>query len=293
VSAPVSVVIPTIGRAALLRDCLRSIAAGTVAPAEVVLVDQSGGEAVATLAAEFDLPIERVVSDARNLPLALNLGVRAAQSRLVAVTNDDCTVAPDWLEVAGATVATREDLLVTGRVLPGAGCDGLVPSCKTSERPEEHRGHAEVSLLFAGNMIVHRSQVLALGGFDEAFPRAADDGDFCFRWLRSGRALRYEPAMTVWHADWRSSEEVAALHVRYAFEQGRMYAKHLWMRDRAILPFVIRDAREAVNVTRARLRGRPVAVADWRSGLARGYPAGLLVGLVQAARRRRRDGAPR
>ena len=38
---PVSLVIPTIGRTDLLRACLRSVAAGTALPAEVVLVDRA------------------------------------------------------------------------------------------------------------------------------------------------------------------------------------------------------------------------------------------------------------
>jgi GT2 family glycosyltransferase len=150
-----------------------------------------------------------------------------------------------------------------------------------------------VSLLFPANMVFHRAELMAIGGFDEAFARAAEDGDLCFRWLRSGRALRYEPAMTVWHRDWRSRDEVVALHVRYAFDQGRMYGKHLWRRDWAIAPFVARDVREARRVVRARLRGRPVAAGDWRRGLARGLPAGLAAGFAEQARRSLRDRAPR
>ena len=142
-----------------------------------------------------------------------------------------------------------------------------------------------MSLLFAATMVVHRSELLAIGGFDEAFARAAEDGDLCFRWLRSGRTVRYEPAMTVWHRDWRSRDELRALNVRYAFGQGRMYSKHLWRRDWAITPFVARDARGALALLRTRLRGRPVAAADWRRGLATGLPAGLVVGLAQQARR--------
>jgi GT2 family glycosyltransferase len=281
---PIRLVIPTIGRTEMLRDCLRSVAAGTALPAEVVLVDQSGGDAVASLIADLpSLHIRRVGSDARNIAVACNAGIHAAREAVVAITNDDCTVAPEWVEAGLRTVVSRPELLATGRVMPGGDAD-LVPSCKTSEEPREYRGELEVSLLFAANMVAHRSELLAIGGFDEAFGRAAEDGDLCFRWLRSGRTLRYEPAMTVWHRDWRSPDELLALNVRYAFEQGRMYGKHLWRRDWAIAPFVARDAREALALKRAQLLRQPVAISDWRRGLGRGLPAGLVVGLAQQAR---------
>lgn len=286
---PISVIIPTIGRPELLRDCLRSVAAGRALPAEVVLVDQSGGDAVASLSADLpSLRIRRVASDARNIAVAYNVGLRAAREALVAVTHDDCTVAPDWLEVGVRTVAQRADVLVTGRVVPDGDAD-RIPSCKTSDEAREYRGEPEVSLLFPANMVAHRAELQAIGGFDEAFARAAEDGDLCFRWLRSGRTLRYEPTMAVWHRDWRSPDALLALNVRYAFDQGRMYAKHLWRRDWTIAPFIARDAREALRLMRTQLRGRPVALNDWRRGLARGLPAGLVVGLAQQARRSLRE----
>jgi GT2 family glycosyltransferase len=282
---PISLVIPTIGRTEMLRDCLRSVAAGSALPAEVVLVDQSGGDALESLVADLpSLSVRRVESDARNIAVACNAGIRAAREAVVAITNDDCIVAADWLAVALGTVAARRDLLATGRVMPEGDAD-LVPSCKTSEEPQEYCGELEVSLLFAANMVAHRDELLAIGGFDEAFARAAEDGDLCFRWLRSGRALRYEPAMTVWHRDWRSQDELRALNVRYAFEQGRMYGKHLWRCDWAIAPFVARDAREALVLMRAQVLRRPVATSDWRRGLVRGLPRGVFVGQAQQARR--------
>jgi GT2 family glycosyltransferase len=281
---PVSLVIPTIGRIELLRACLRSVAAGSALPAEVLLVDQSRADAVAALVADLpSLRIRRLTSSAPNICVAYNVGVSAAREAIVASTHDDCTVARDWLEVGVRTVAAREDLLATGRVLPDGNAD-LVPSCKTSGEAREYRGELEVSLLFPANMFLHRSELLAIGGFDEALA-GAEDGDLCFRWLRSGRTLRYEPAMTVWHRDWRSRDELRALNVRYAFDQGRMYGKHLWRRDWAIVPFVARDAREAVRLMRAQVLRRPVAANDWRRGLTRGLPAGLVVGLAQQARR--------
>jgi GT2 family glycosyltransferase len=248
-----------------------------------VLVDQSGGDALGPLVAELPaLRVRRIASRERNIAAAYNAGLRAAGEAVVAVTHDDCTVARDWLEACVRTVARRPELLATGRVMPDGDPD-RVPSCKTSDQPQEYCDELEVSLLFPANMVAHRAELLAIGGFDEAFARAAEDNDLCFRWLRSGRTLRYEPAMTVWHRDWRSGDALRALNVRYAFDQGRMYAKHLWHRDWAIAPFITRDGREAARLLRARLRGRPVAANDWRRGLVRGLPAGLLVGLAQHA----------
>jgi GT2 family glycosyltransferase len=290
---PITLVVPTTGRTELLRACLGSVAAGTALPAEVVLVDQSGGDDAAALVADLPaLRIRRVATGERNIAIAYNAGIRAAREAIVAVTHDDCTVAPDWLEIGLRTVAPRADLLASGRVMPD-GDAGLVPSCKTSEEVREYRGEAEVSLLFPANMVFHRAELVAIGGFDEAFARSAEDGDLCFRWLRSGRALRYEPTMTVWHRDWRSRDEILTLHVRYAFDQGRMYGKHLWRREWAIAPFVARDLREAERVVCARLRRRPVAAGDWRRGPARGLPAGLVAGFTEQARHSLRHWAHR
>src|ERR1700750_1584926 len=93
---PVSLVVPTVGRTAMLRECLQSVAAGTALPAEVVLVDQSSGDALAALGQAPPLPIRRIASQERNVAAAYNVGIRAATEAIVAVTHDDCTVAADW-----------------------------------------------------------------------------------------------------------------------------------------------------------------------------------------------------
>ena len=78
-------------------------------------------------------------------------------------------------------------------------------------------------------MVLPRAAVLELGGFDERFgpEEAAEDNEFCYRWLKAGRRLRYEPALVVEHHDWRSPDELERLYVRYARGEGFFYAKHL------------------------------------------------------------------
>ena len=278
-AVPVSVLIPTIGRVEQLRRCLESVAACRPRPAEVLVVDQSGGAEVAALVAGAgDLAGATVGSDGRGIPLATNAGLRAAAHPNVLVTHDDCTVESSWVGVGQRLMAANPGAIVTGRVR-AAGDAKAVPS--TIDEPEAHdyTGELSVGALFANNMGLPREAVLALGGFDERFTTASEDNDLCWRWLRAGRRLLYEPELAVWHHDWRSEHELERLYVRYAYTQGMLYAKHLRRRDLRVLPFLGRDLYEGVRASAGGLllRDRP-RWADRRRGIVRGMPAGLVRG---------------
>jgi len=284
---PVSVVIPTIGRIERLRACLESISRCDRRPSEVVVVDQSGAADVEALVAEFAAIGARAVPCAgRGISVGMNLGLREAAHEAVLVTHDDCTVAPSWVGVGARFMAGEPGLIVTGQVLP-AGDDPLaVPSTKDDPVPHDFTGEIESGALYPNNMALSRSEVLALGGFDERFKTAAEDNEFSYRWLRAGRPLRYEPELVVWHHDWRSRDELERLYVEYWRWQGVFYAKHLRLRDMTMLRFIARDVHYGARALAARvLRGRP-RWTDWRRGILRGLPTGL----VQGWRMYRADG---
>jgi GT2 family glycosyltransferase len=274
---PASVLIPTIGRPQL-RACLESLAACDTHPAEVLVVDQSGEDKVAQLAAEFRrLGVRAIPCDGRGISLAMNLGLREAQHDIVLVTHDDCTVPPEWIATGWRLMASDPAKLVSGRVLP-VGDPRAVPSTRDDPVPRDFTGEAECYLLFPNNMVVNRSMVLALGGFDERFVMAAEDNDLCYRWLRASHRLLYEPQLVVYHHDIRSHAALERLYVGYWREQGKFYAKHLRRRDPAMLRFLARDIKTGVkNMVGRRLKGRP-RWADPRAGMLRGLPAGLLSG---------------
>jgi GT2 family glycosyltransferase len=276
---PVSIVIPTIGRLQQLRACLASIAECSPRAAEVVLVDQSGASDVTALAEEFAHIGARVLPCAgRGISIGMNAGLREAAHEVVLVTHDDCTVGPDWVDVAARLIDDHAEMIVTGRVLP-AGDDPLaVPSTKDDPAPHDFTGELEAGALYPNNMALTRSPALALGGFDERFKSAAEDNEFSYRWLRAGKPLRYEPELVVWHNDWRSRDELERLYTDYWRWQGVFYAKHLRSRDLTMLRFIVRDVKYGAQAMAERLRrGRP-RWSDWRRGVLRGLPAGLLQG---------------
>src|SRR5436190_1272149 len=121
-----SVVIPTAGRPALLRRCLGSISCCDPGAEEVLVVDQSGSSELAEVVDDF--PGARlIVSRGNGVGRARNVGLAHASHDMVLVTDDDCTVANDWVAAACDVVGRDPSTLATGRVLPvGDPCS--VPS---------------------------------------------------------------------------------------------------------------------------------------------------------------------
>jgi len=266
---PVSVVIPTIGRTTLLRACLESITACRPGPMEVVVVDQSGGPEIAELVCDYrDRNVRTVRSDARGVAAARNAGLSAAAHEIVLMTDDDCTVAPHWVGVGAHHVGSDPRMMVTGRVLP-VGDAQAVPSTITDLERRDYTGTVEYFVLYTGNVGFNRSEVLAVGAFDEALP-TAEDNDMCYRWLRSGRQLVFEPSLVVWHHDWRSPDELKRVQVSYARGQGAVYAKHLRTGDVRMLYFIGREVYWSLR------------------GSRRGEVAALTSGFVDHLRGRRR-----
>jgi GT2 family glycosyltransferase len=277
----VSVVVPTIGRVEQLRVCLGSLARCEPRADEVLVADQSGDPAVADLVARFaDAGVKLVRCDGRGAAVGRNAGLRAARNDVVAMTDDDCVVAPDWVGTAWRLMREDPDRIVTGRVL-AVGDPDSVPSTNEQTTRRDFTGLAHHTALFSGNMAVGRERALAHGGFDERFGPdfGASDNDLCYRWLRAGERLVFEPELVVEHRDWRTPTELALQYRRYMRGEGFFYAKHLRAGDVRMLRYLARDVVWA-------LRGLAAAVLkprrEWpdpRRAIIRGLPAGLYHGV--------------
>lgn len=279
----ITVVIPTVGRPESLRRCLQSVLDCNPAPDEILVIDQSRGPEVRIVVDAAGERVRMVADERRGVGAATNLGLRLAGGAVVAITHDDCTVSRDWIGVAAELMSERPDAIHTGVVAPEPGGEAWrTPSTIVAQHPREFTGLTRCDVLYPNNMVCERARILAFGGYDERFdPRfPAEDNDLCYRWLRSGRAMRFEPGLRVVHRDWRSEQDLRIVHRGYGAGQGAFYAKHLRRRDLTMLRFLLTDL-----IGSARALGG--ALIRWRAELAiapRARLAGLPGGIIRGWR---------
>jgi glycosyltransferase involved in cell wall biosynthesis len=275
---PVTVVVPTIGRADLLSETLEALARCRPRAAELLVIDQSDRDQVQTLVKGFaEIGARHQRSNARGLGRARNDGLRAARQECVMFIDDDCSVASDWVGVGYGLASRDPSCLWTGRVLP-LGDPAAVPSTKDDPEPHDFTGAVSCGALYPNNMVLPRSAALTQGGFDESLIPAAEDCDFCYRWLRAGRPLRYEPTLVVHHREWRPHEDLVRLYVNYAHGQGLFYGKHLRLGDLTVLRFLAFDLYGWLRSLGAAVLSRRPRWSDPRRGVIRGLPRGLVEG---------------
>jgi GT2 family glycosyltransferase len=214
VSAP-AVVIPNWNGARWLPACLDSIAAQSLQPSEVIVVDNGSTDGSLELLRERGV---RVLELGHNtgFAFAANRGIEAASAESVALVNTDVELAPDWLErmtqaldAQSASVASKMlDLADRTRVYDAGDIlrrDGV---CEQRGRfgPDDGR-YDEPSDMFAacaGAALYRRDAVLGVGGFDERFFAYLEDVDLGLRLRLAGWTCRYEPAVAL-HASEGSS----------------------------------------------------------------------------------------
>jgi GT2 family glycosyltransferase len=277
---PLTVVIPTIGRSTVLRDCLETVASCRPPAAEILVVDQSHDPAVAALVEGFAGAGARLVpSYGRGAARGRNDGLRAAEHDLVLGVDDDCTVWPDWVATGYRLAGLRKGAIITGRVLP-VGDPRAVPSTIDEPTPRDLTRERWGAFLFSNNMVLPRDAALELGGFDERFgpEEVAEDNEFCYRWLKAGKMLFYEPDLTVAHHDWRAPDELERLYVRYARGEGFFYSKHLRRGDLRMLLYLARTLAAGARGLLSAAVKRREAWTDSRRGILRGLPGGFVDG---------------
>jgi GT2 family glycosyltransferase len=215
----VSIVICTRNRPEQLARCLQSLQNLSQQPHEIIVVDNAPVDD-ATMQVAKIAGVKYVKEPRPGLSIARNTGIRYSTGEIIAFTDDDVVVHPDWIIRLQQAFDDPKVMSVTGLVLPGE------LETEAQVMFEKHLGYfnfgyqpktydsefyqftkifgAPVWRIGAGaNMAILRQAVSLVGEFDERLGAGAagcsEDSEFWYRLLAVGWKCRYYPASVVYH----------------------------------------------------------------------------------------------
>ena len=245
----VSVVVCAYNAADTLEDNLTSLERLNYPNYEVILVNDGSRDKTGEIGRQH--PFVRLVEVPNGgLSAARNIGLSHATGEIVAYTDADTRVDPDWLTflvqpfLNSDVVGSGGPNVVPADDPPMAQCIARAPGGPThvllDDRTAEH--------VPGCNMAFRRDALLAIRGFNPIYLRAGDDVDVCWRLQARGGKIGFAASALVWHhhratikAYWRQQvgygegEKWLMAHHPEKFLDGRM----LWHgRIYSPLPFV-------------------------------------------------------
>jgi glycosyltransferase involved in cell wall biosynthesis len=234
----ISALVCTFGRGRLVVDTVSSILANTHPNFELVVVDQSRDDETLEALKPFsaDPRLRYLKSTTIGKGYALNTGLEETKGSAIVITDDDCTVPPNWLETFASIFVTHPKVAVAFCCVEAGEHDkaaGFVPDfVRTGDRMlTSVHDTRHVRALGAG-IAVRRDMIEAIGGFDPMLGPGSkfhdcDDRDIAIRALLARHHVYETSAIAVKHFGFRSWQQGRLLARRNFLGIGAAYSKFL------------------------------------------------------------------
>ncbi len=266
-SGSISLVIPTHNRKDTLRRCLAAATGQCYPDYEIIVVDDGSMDGTVEMVRRAFPQVRYIRQEPNRGPAAArNRGIEAAFGEIIAFTDDDCLLPPDFLsrladgyrrypEVAGVGgyLEAPEEILGSN---PFARYEAYVTHQVYHAGSEEYLGGFECPAGGTNSMSYRRAVLLEVGGFDESFPYAAgEDADLKWRVVQRGYRLLYVP-MKVLHLQPYTLRSFWHQHLRHG--QGAVHFERKYRgRPPSIARLVLRLAARITRWTSDLFRLRP------------------------------------
>jgi GT2 family glycosyltransferase len=235
----VTIVIPVWNGRQLLLTLLEKLRAQTYPIAEIIAVDNGSQDGADRAAGEQGARVIRLGAN-RGFAVAVNEGLKAASTGLVALVNSDVEPEPEWLERLAHALKPDDVWFATGKVLSARnrnyidGTYDLLSRAACAWRAGQGRPDSpaysqprRIGMAPATAALFRAELFRRVGTFDTTFESYLEDVDFSLRCALAGFSGAYVPDAVAYH--WGSASfgpwnpEVIRLIAR---NQSYLVAKH-------------------------------------------------------------------
>jgi glycosyltransferase involved in cell wall biosynthesis len=236
-SPAVSAVICTRNRPDKIGRAVASVLASEYEPFDLTVIDQSTTDATARVlegVAQGDTRLRYVRVDQAGLSKAYNTAIGHTTGEILAFTDDDCIVPPDWItRIVAAFESDDEGELLYGRVVPASDVEQhLTPLLEIPQAERLSRSDGFRVFGMGANFAARRRLFSRIGGFDEILGggaplKSSQDYDLAYRAYRAGSVILLRPEVELAHDGRRDQQDWPSLLRSYGFGDGAFYFKHV------------------------------------------------------------------
>lgn len=243
----ISVLICTANRPRLLERALQALASGTDVPDEVVVVN--GGEEGANRVVEcFATSFPRVILlqyPNVNLSVSRNLGLSHCSGDVVATTDDDAIVAPNWVARLRQVFAEAGDLSVVGGPVEGMSDRSFLSRLADLVVFPSFPDRRPVRTIPGVNAAYRRDVIDAVGQYDATLFRG-EDVDYNWRAIRLGFQPMYDPSIVVRHEHRTTFKGL--LQQQYMYGRAYVLVRRKWPDMYAVYPRGLHSLRDVAKL---------------------------------------------
>lgn len=223
-----SIIIPTFNGASRIGNCLDALLEHTADQAVQILVVDDGSTDN-TVAVVRQYPTVLLISQANAGPAAArNRGAMESGGKVLLFTDDDCVVAPGWLQ---SMLDSFKDAAVVG-------AKGVYRTCQKSliarfvqieyeDRYRLMRGADSIDFIDTYSAAFRRERFFETNGYDTSFPVAcAEDIELSYRMSNAGWKMKFAPEAIVYHTHPGTLRAYVAKKYKFAYWRVMVLRKH-------------------------------------------------------------------
>jgi N-acetylglucosaminyl-diphospho-decaprenol L-rhamnosyltransferase len=230
--------VPELGRVTVIvvtfhsRHCIAPLSLGLKTCPHIVVVDNASNDDVGAVVLDH-LPQAQVIVNERNLGFgaANNKGVAQASTEFVLLLNPDCLITPEAIhELVRVADLYPDAAMVAPQLVDRAGAVQLnlrwKPGTWAGKLDAVPEGDVCVGFASGACMLIRRSAMQAVQGFDEEFFLYYEDDDLCARLSNEvgpivvaahARVAHYSRGSSAGRARWRAEYNRGYHHIQSKF----------------------------------------------------------------------------